>query len=87
MRVGGQAERIREDTWLHTGDILSTTDTKSPEARMVVIEKILYNPDLTRSFVLAPYYALRKNLYRTTASAETVRRKYLRIHTNEVRII
>lgn len=87
MNVRGQAQRVREGMWLHTGDILSTTDTGGKGARVVSIEKIIYNSDLTRSFVLAPVDAVNPKLYRSLTSEKTLRQKYRRLNTNEVRII
>lgn len=88
LETSGQP--IREDTWLHTGDILVGREldkrAKTPAVRLVSIEKIHYHDDLTRSFVLAPVDSLNPKLYRTMTSEETLRRKYRRIHTNEIRI-
>lgn len=82
-RVG---EVIRVGDWLHTGDLLVCVSKEAQRARnprMVTIEKIIYNNDLTRSFILAPTDASNPKLYRTQTSEKTLRQSYRRVNTNE----
>lgn len=88
-------EAISERTWLHRGDILRQ---KTKNQRVVVIHDIIYNPDLTRTFILRPIsdqftevrtrgmltYRAMKN--RTRTHETTVIRSYVRLRTEEVRI-
>lgn len=82
---------VREGDWLHTGDLFIGIGTgkgigRPPAPRIVKIERIVYNDDLTRSFVLAPNDSFNSKLYRTLTSEATLRRTYRRLHTNEIRI-
>lgn len=90
MEAKNLGDPIREGDWLHTGDLLVCTDDdprrKTASSRLVRIERIAYQDDLTRSFVLAPTDCWNSKLYRTYTSEETLRRKYRRVNTNEKRV-
>lgn len=76
-RVTG--ESIVDATWLHTWDILVNIET----GRRVMIQKINYLPDLTRTFELKAIDGVSRS---SLASMLTLKQHYYRAVTGETRI-
>ena len=95
-RVHG--ESINVTTWLHTGDVLMSQQ-KQKKGRIVRIERIIYNDDLTCTYVLEPVsgahvrrrvggkLTVRPMRYTTHTHENTVRGQYFRISTGEKRVL
>lgn len=95
-RVHG--ESINVTTWLHTGDVLMSQQ-KQTKGRIVRIERIIYNDDLTCTYVLEPVsgahvrryvggkLTVRPMRYTTHTHENTVRGQYFRISTGEKRVL
>lgn len=76
-----EGESIVDATWLHTSDVLENKWS----GRRVEIAEILYHVDLTRTFRLRPIEGAHRRS--SLATMETLKTRYFRAATNEVRII